>query len=372
MDSLFQETGIKSLSLANRFVRSATWMGMADPDGGVTPALLQCYETLAAGGIGLIISGFAFVSREGQGPEGQLGIHSDELVDGLRELTGRVHDRGGNIAAQIVHCGILSKKEHNRGLEILGPSEKILEDGSRVGRALLSKEISRIVRDFGAAAARAKEAGFDGIQLHFAHGYLGSQFLNPAANRREDEYGGSIENRCRFLIEVYDATREAVGGGYPVMAKLNVEDFQKGGLAFDEGKEAAVILKKRGLDALEVSGGSGDSKELGPARRIKEEEEEAYFLKNAAEVKKATGMKVMLVGGLRTPSSLARIHEEHGIDYFSLSRPFIREPHLINRWKRGDLTRAACVSCSGCFLSIRKGRGVFCIKDRKDKAKPKG
>ncbi|MHC4944896.1 MAG: NADH:flavin oxidoreductase [Planctomycetota bacterium] len=372
MKSLFQETRIKSLSLSNRFVRSATWMAMADLDGACTDRLYDCYETLGKGDIGLIISGFAFVSREGQGPEGQLGIYKDGLVDGLRKLTGRVHAGRGRIAAQIVHCGGASKKENNGGLEVIGPSDRFDEEGNRIARAMTKEEIHRIVDDFGAGAERAKESGFDAIQLHYAHGYLGSQFLCPKHNRREDEYGGSIENRFRLLKEVYAKVRDAVGDDYPVMAKLNIEDFFEDGLARDDGLKAAVMLRDLGLDALEVSGGAAESGKLGPARRIKTEEEEAYFKDNATAVKMAVDdMPVMLVGGLRTPLVMLHIHRAVGIEYFSMSRPFIREPHLIQRWKSGKTAPAECVSCSGCFLSIKQGRGVFCVKTRKKK-KEKG
>jgi len=363
MDSLFEKTKIKSLVIHNRFIRSATWMSLADPDGECTENLYKSYETLASGGIGLIITGFAFVSREGQGPEGQLGIYADHLVDGLTTLVKRVHDKGGKIAVQIAHCGAMSRRQFNSGLDPLGPSEINVPGWDEAAKALNKKEILRVVDDFGAAASRAKNAGFDGIQLHFAHGYLGSQFLSPFYNRRQDEYGGSIENRLRFICEIYKAVCSAVGNDYPVMAKLNLEDFLEGGLSFDDGLKAAKKLGELGVDAIEVSGGTRDSQQLGPARRFKGLDEEAYFLKNASAVKNALpNTPVMMVGGLRSPLLMEKIHRETKIDYFSLSRPFIREPHLLKRWSANDLTPAACVSCSACFLSIKKGRGVFCVK----------
>ncbi len=365
MKKLFEKTRIGPLELPNRFVRSATWMGMADPDGSCNNAVLNCYDVLAGGGIGLIITGFAFVSREGQGPEGQLGIYDGFLVDGLRRLVLKVHEKGAKIAVQIVHCGAHSKPENNTGLEVIGPSDRSAKKDSPAARAMTIQEITRVVDDFGAAAERAKDAGFDAIQLHFAHGYLGSQFLSPHYNMREDRYGGSFENRCRFPLEVYEKVRQAVGDSYPVMAKMNIEDFLDDGLIREHGIRGASLLSDAGLDAIEVSGGTADSGKLGPARKIKEEREEAYFLESAAAVKKAARMPVMLVGGLRTPSKMARIQNETGIDCFSMSRPLIREPHLINRWNSGDFTKAECVSCSGCFLSVKQGKGIFCLKTRK-------
>lgn len=366
MKSLFEETKIKTMTLPNRFVRSATWMAMAAPDGTCTDRVYRCYEKLAEGGIGLIITGFTVVSPEGQGPEGQLGIYDDKHVDGLRRLTSMVHDRGGRIAVQIVHCGNAGKPENNGGREVIGPSDRFDDKGQQVARAMTVDEIHRIVDDFGIGAHRAQEAGFDAVQLHYAHAYLGSQFLSPRHNRRNDDFGGPFKSRFRFLKAVYDKVRGAVGDDYPVMAKLNIEDFLDNGLVPEDGLAAAELLRDLGLDALEVSGGTAESGKLGPARRIKTEAEEAYFKDNAAAVKRTAGdMPVMLVGGLRTPQKMQRIHGETKIDYFSLSRPFIREPHLIRRWQSGDDSPAECVSCSGCFLSIKQGRGVFCIKTRK-------
>ncbi|MBU0753953.1 MAG: NADH:flavin oxidoreductase, partial [Planctomycetes bacterium] len=278
----------------------------------------------------------------------------------------KVHAHGGRIAAQIVHCGNAGKPENNGGSEVIGPSDRFDDDGKRMARAMTRDEIKRTVKAFGASAVRALDSGFDAIQLHYAHGYLGSQFLSPRHNRRDDEYGGTPENRRRFLKEVYETVRGVAGDDHPVMAKLNLEDFLDDGLTREEGLAAAAMLHDLGLDALEVSGGTAESGKLGPARRIEKEEEEAYFKDNAAAVKRAAkDMPVMLVGGLRTPLKLMQIHGETGIDYFSMSRPFIREPHLIKRWQSGKTHPAECVSCSGCFLSIKYGIGVHCLKLRK-------
>ena len=211
MPSLFEKTSIKSLSMPNRFIRSATWMSMAAADGSCTPRLVETTENLAAGGIGLIIAGFSFVSPEGKGPVGMTGMHSNHLVAGFRGLVDRVHGLGTPIAAQLAHCGIQSAPLSADG-EVLGPSD-IARDAGRTARGggrlkargLEAFEIDRIVEDFAAATVRAKEIGFDAVQLHFAHGYLGSQFLSPYYNQRDDEYGGSIENRIRFLLEVSEA-----------------------------------------------------------------------------------------------------------------------------------------------------------------------
>jgi 2,4-dienoyl-CoA reductase-like NADH-dependent reductase (Old Yellow Enzyme family) len=363
LDALFQPLTIGSVTLPNRFVRSATWLGLAAAGGAVTPEVEETYERLAGGGLGLIITGFAFVSREGQGPAGQLGIHDDALVDGLRRIVERVHARGALIAVQIVHCGEQSRPENSGGREVIGPSEERDAAGNLTARAMRPDEIARVVADFGAAARRARAAGFDAVQLHFAHGYLASQFLSPRRNRRRDAYGGALDDRLRFHREVLASVRGAVGEDYPVLAKLNVEDFCEGGLEREEGIAAAAALTRLGLDAIEVSGGTRDSGNLGAARRnIRSPREEAYFLENAVAVRKATGKPVILVGGLRSPGRIAEIHRETGIDAFALSRPLIREPHLVREWREGRTQPSACVSCSTCLRSIKYGRGVFCVK----------
>ncbi len=363
MPSLFESTNIGSLRLSNRFIRSATWMAMAEPDGSCTSRLIECCKELADGEIGLIISGFAFVSREGQGPPGMAGLHTDAVAETFGELVAAVHARGGRIAAQIAHCGIRSSARCNEGLEILGPSEGLTREGEIGGRALLIPEIDRIVSDFAAAARRAQQVGFDAVQLHFAHGYLGSQFLSPYYNRRSDEYGGSFENRFRFLKEVYKAVRLAVGREYPVMAKLNSEDFIEGGLSLDDGVRAALELERLGLDMIEVSGGTADSGQLGPSRALKCKEDELYLLENARRIRDAIAIPVAAVGGIRRFEDAVRLVEVERIDYVSLSRPFIREPHLIRRWKGGDRSVARCESCRRCFRTHLEGRGTFCAKD---------
>jgi 2,4-dienoyl-CoA reductase-like NADH-dependent reductase (Old Yellow Enzyme family) len=359
MAALFETTRIKSLELKNRFIRSATWLALAAEDGACTPRLVEIYTRLAESEIGLIIAGFSFVSPEGKGPQGMTGLHDDRTAASFEDLVAGVHERGGRIAAQLAHCGARSSPLFGEG-EVLGPTEVLKENGETAVRALEQDEIARIAGDFAAAALRARAVGYDAVQLHFAHGYLGSQFLSPYYNKRNDEYGGPIENRIRFLLEVYARVRAAVGEGYPVMAKLNSEDFLEGGLSLEEGEHAAVRLAEEGLDLIEVSGGTADSGRLGPARAVKSEGDEAYLLPNALAVKKAADLPVAVVGGIRRLELAQRLVEEHSLDYVSLARPLLREPHLIARWKAGDGSPALCVSCSRCFRTLVKGREIFC------------
>lgn len=231
MATMFDRTSINGMGLANRFVRSATWEGLATKDGSVTPALTDKMVELAKGGVGLILTGYTFVSREGQSSPNQMAVYDSRFVPGLTEMAKAVHAVGGKIALQIVHGGAFSSADLS-GMEVVGPSARE-KDGKPVSRALSKKEIAGIVDAFTQAAVRAKKCGFDAVQIHAAHGYLLSQFLSPALNNRADEYGGSLSNRSRLLLEVVRNIRQALGRQYPLLVKLNSEDFLENGLTRD-------------------------------------------------------------------------------------------------------------------------------------------
>jgi 2,4-dienoyl-CoA reductase-like NADH-dependent reductase (Old Yellow Enzyme family) len=226
-------------------------------------------------------------------------------------------------------------------------------------------DIREVVEDFGQAARRAKKAGFDGVQIHAAHGYLLSQFLSPVFNRRLDEYGGSLQNRLTFILEVVERVRGAAGRDYPVLIKLNCEDGLEGGLTPDDFLEAALLIRNAGVDAIEVSGGTLASGKLSPSRTgIDTVEKEAYFRQAARAAGEVTHLPVLLVGGIRSFELAEKIVMGGSADYISMSRPFIREPALVNRWKAGDLRRAACISVNKCFGPAMKGEGLYCPVDR--------
>lgn len=229
-------------------------------------------------------------------------------------------------------------------------------------------EISDIVTAFGEAARRAKAWGFDAIELHGAHGYLINQFLSPLTNRRTDEYGGSIENRNRFLLEVYRKVREMVGGDYPVLIKLNAGDNVDGGLEIDDAVYAAKELVDAGIDAIEVSVGTPASGEESPARRqINEPEKEAYHLELARRIKKAVSCPVRVVGGFRSYEVAEKAIRDGGMDYIAMARPLIREPGLANRWPQGDRSPAKCISCNSCFKPGFKEGGIYCVIEKKER-----
>src|SRR5512146_2861180 len=217
---LFESTSINGMNLNNRFVRSGTWEGLADK-GRVTKKLTEMMVELARGEVGLIVSGVSFVRPEGQSAPGQMAAYDNRFLSGMRDMATAVHSAGGKIALQLVHGGC-NANSRLTGLELVGPSEVKME-GKMACRSAGRKEITDFVTAFAHAAGRAKEAGFDAIQIHAAHGFLLSQFLSPAFNKRTDEYGGSLENRARFLLEVVKNIRKEVGPKYPLLVKLNSE-----------------------------------------------------------------------------------------------------------------------------------------------------
>jgi len=368
MSKLFESSEINGMKLSNRFVRSATWEGMAADDGACTPKLVDLMAALAQGGVGLIVSSHAYVSPEGQAGPWQLGIHRDELVPGLEAMTKAVHDKGGKIVMQLAHAGYFSFAKLT-GQTPMAPSD-VAGFAKEPRREMTAEDIQQVVSAYGAAAKRAQQAGFDGVQIHSAHGYLLSQFLSPAFNQRHDQYGGDIRNRARVLIEVLGSVRSAVGNDYPVLVKMNCQDFIDNGLAPEDSLQVGVVLAENGIDAIELSGGVLVGGKLSPSRMgIKTAEKEAYFQHDAAAFKKQINVPLILVGGNRSFQVAERLVDEGVADYISICRPLIREPGLINRWKSGDRSRATCLSDNLCFEPARKGEGIYCLTEEREQAK---
>jgi len=372
MSRLFESTSINNMVLSNRFVRSATWEGLASDDGTVTPGLVEMLAQLARGGVGLIITSHAYVRREGQAGSRQIGVYSDDHISGLTEMTKAIHAIGGKVALQIAHSGALAPLRLT-GMEPIGPSVTETKSGP-VGREMTRDDSEAVTEAFAHAAVRARKAGFDGVQIHGAHGYLLNQFLSPYFNKRNDEYGGSIENRARLAVEVLKAVRNAVGSDFPVFIKLNSEDFLLGGQSAEDTLQAVAMLDEGGIDAIEMSGGTFFSGKNNPCRqgRPGPEEPEAYYETAARRYKEKIRVPLMLVGGIRTFETAERLVTQGVTDYVALSRPFIREPDLVNRWKSGDRRPALCISDSGCFKPGFEGRGISCVVETHEKSRNNG
>ncbi len=369
MATLFEETAINGMTMRNRMVRSATWEGMCEQDGRPTQKLINCYRNLAQGGVGLIITGFTFVRQEGKALPGKMGIHTDDFAADYENLTNAVHRASGKIAVQLVHAGGKANAKA-AGRQPLAPSSIQDDQFPEMPAELTKDEISDIVAAFGEGARRAKAWGIDAVQLHGAHGYLINQFLSPHINRRGDEYGGSIENRSRFLLQVYHKVRDTVGADFPVLIKLNASDNLDGGLTVDDAVYAAKKLSDTGIDAIEVSAGTSASGDKNPARvKINKPEKEAYNLELAIRIKEVVNCPVMVVGGFRSYEVVEKALQDNGMDCIAMSRPLIREPDLPNRWLQDDRSPARCISCNSCFQPGMEEGGIYCVAEKKEREK---
>ncbi|MBW1709116.1 MAG: NADH:flavin oxidoreductase [Deltaproteobacteria bacterium] len=375
MSILFESIKIGNFEIKNRFVRSATYYALSDRDGFISQASVDLMRQLAENEVGLIVSGFAYVLKNGQSVPDMNGIQTDEHIPSYKKMTKAVHDADGRIVMQIVHGGANAYSVSIWGGDYLAVS--VTENMPRYGikaREMTDEDIEKIIQAFGQAARRVQEAGFDGVQIHGAHGYLVSQFLSPLTNRREDKWGGSIENRMRFVAEVTRAIKKQVDQDFPVMIKLGCRDFTAdgSGLTIQEGAQVAGALENEGLCFIEISNGYPIDQTMPVG--INAPEKEAFYLPEARVIREAITSPLCLVGGMRSLPVMEEVIKSGTADCVSLSRPLIREPNLIKHWKDGDTKPADCISCGGCFNHDGKGgHDIYCRqlkkKEKKQQAK---
>jgi 2,4-dienoyl-CoA reductase-like NADH-dependent reductase (Old Yellow Enzyme family) len=383
---LFEPAALGRLRLRNRIVKSGTLENMASPEGLPSDTSMTFYQRLARGGAGLIVTGLAYVSRVGRSYVRQHGIHSDSVIAAWRRITEAVHAQGAAIALQLAFGGRQTHPAARVGGRALSPSTTPSLLYFTLSRRMSEEEILSTIQDFGAAARRARQAGFDAVQIHAAHGYLISSFLSPLTNRRRDAWGGDPARRFRFLGEVYRAVRQSVGDDFPVLCKLNMDDYLGIGLRPREAYQAAQKLDAMGLDGLEISGGVNEtalnmSRGESPAailgrgrsllarlyfriatgiQRPRTRFEEAYFLNHAQRLKPALSIPLILVGGIRRLEMAEEIIKKGWADFISLARPLIREPGLPKRWLAGDRAPAQCEFCNCCLGEIERGNVLMC------------
>jgi 2,4-dienoyl-CoA reductase-like NADH-dependent reductase (Old Yellow Enzyme family) len=361
-------------------------------EGKVTEQLVNMYRNLTKGGAGLIITGFMNVLLKYRAPGRAMRLDTDDFIPGVKQIADMVHEYGNDtrVMAQIhlpgrqvphpgdaetmmpyippalltyiTRTGSIPQPEEGKHPDPSGPSAVYDAFFKRTPRELNEDEIEEIIDAFAESIRRAEEAGFDGVQLHAAHGWLLSTFLSPHTNKREDRFGGSTENRARLITEIYQRGRARVADDFPILIKMNLTDFLPGGLDNEEATRLAALLKKAGFAAIETSGGMWecmlrDEEELGfpplllPESRTKinNPSKEAYFLREAQEVKRRTDGKIILVGGIRSFEKAEAILENGAADFISMARPFIRQPDLPNLWMRRETHKSACISCNACL-----------------------
>ena len=389
MSVLFTSKYIGTVEIKNRFVHSATYEAAAHSNGSLSEELLKRYSRLAEGGVGLIIPGYMHVHPLGKAHPFAIGIHDDEMIPGLRRLVQVVHEEESRIFFQLNHAGRQTKKALI-GRTPMGPSSKWRDPVDFfIPKEMTGEQIQEAIGAFGEAARRAAEAGADGIQLHAAHGYLINEFLSPFFNQRTDEWGGSAENRFRFVKEVLSQTRKVIPAEMPVIVKLNVNDYTpRAGVTPDLARQYAQWLVEQGIDGIELSCGSAvfsfmnmcrgevPVDELAMSvprwqrpiarfmiRRLsgKYDLDEPYNLEAAKVIK--PGIKeipLLLVGGMRTVSQMEAVISKGLADFVSMSRPFIREPNLVKRIREMRTEKASCVSCNKCLAAVASNIPVQC------------
>jgi 2,4-dienoyl-CoA reductase-like NADH-dependent reductase (Old Yellow Enzyme family) len=365
LSTLFTETRIGCMALKNRFIRSATWENMATEDGHMTDKLYAIYEELAKGEVGLIVTGYANIVEEEKPNAGMMGMYNDSFIDEYKKLTELVHINDSKIVMQLAYGG--TKTTHNVGERVIYAPSEVCEKGTQtLGKAMTKDEIDYIIQAFAQASRRAQESGFDGVEIHAAHTYLINQFLSPYYNRREDQYGGSLDNRMRLLLEIYAEIRKVVGDEYPILVKLTASEFFEGGLTFDETRIVCQKLEAIGVDAIIISGnihGKANTM-IGEAFDGYTLQQEGYFHEYGHIISEEVNVPVITVGGLTDIDAIEEIANNTNIQYFALSRPLLSEPHLIKRWKEGNRAPVECERCSKC----RTKRGNFCVVNKKRKS----
>lgn len=366
MSSLFSPIKVGSMMIKNRFMRSATYEAMAEPDGTVTDAILSRYRQLAKGEIGLIVPGHMCVHPAGKAGLKQTGIFSDKHVKGLKGLVDVIHENKSKVIFQLAHAGRQTRVQVT-GREPISPSnigpDPLFETEPR---EMTAADIEELITAFGNAARRAGEAGADGVQIHAAHGYMVNQFLSPFFNRRDDEWGGSDENRFRFIKQAVLAIKANAPSDLVVTVKLSSNDYTPEiGIDPKLAARYSKWLVELGIDGIEISSGTLSFSPLAMSRSKDEQGRfafrDAYHLEAAEIIKPVMGqVPLMLVGGVRKLSQMEDLIASGKVDMVSLSRPFIREPHLVKLLVAGKLTEASCVSCNNCLFAVRKNLPVKC------------
>jgi 2,4-dienoyl-CoA reductase-like NADH-dependent reductase (Old Yellow Enzyme family) len=395
---LFSEGKIGTLKLKNRMIRAASHEGLADEKGKPTEKQFQFYKRFVEGGIGLVITGYAGIMQNGKSALYHMTmIHSDDMTAAHKRMVDKIHDLGGKIVLQVAHCGRQTWSKETGEPPLLAPSAIACGFYKEKPGALTEPEIYEIIESFGLAAGRAKDAGYDGVQIHGAHGYLLSTFLSCHANRRKDRWGGSKENRFRIVGETLHAVKKAVGQDYPVLIKLNSYERARRGIKPEECVEFAKMVEETGCcDAVEISCGTNEGGfvmargdfptkaileymrpycEMNPlskfftrvsvapvVRLFQPKFTEGYNLDTAARVKKEISLPVIALGGMRTKQFMDDAVKAGKTDFVSMARPLLLEPDLANKFKNGESEAARCDNCNKCVAAVDTV-SIACRKD---------
>ncbi len=379
--------GTSSLKLNNCFIKSATYEGMYDNDGVPNQKLITHHVELAKNGVGLTTVSYGAVSKEGKTFANQMHINAKSLK-ALKKLTEKVHDQGGKVSMQLTHCGYFSKNKKVK--KLLAPSNLFNAYGFFSGlgfaKAMSQNDLDKVKKDFVRSALSLKSIGFDALEIHMGHGYLLSQFLSPLTNKRTDKYGGSINNRLRFPLELVQNVIDAVGPEFPVLIKLNLDDGLKGGFSIDDCTHASKQLEAIGCAALVLSGGFTSKSPFylmrgevplkgmidnasswaekitmmvfGPLIIKKYPFHPNFFLEKALMIRQAVKMDLVYLGGVDSREGIAQILNS-GFNFIAMARPLIHDPEFLKKIKDGSIEKSLCNRCNECIVEMDR-KGIKC------------
>ena len=363
---MFQPIQIGSLGLKNRLVMAPMGTNFGDASGCVSEEARRYYARRAAGGVGLILTEAMYVHISGAHRAGAIGIDRDERIPELRTLTDAVHKRGGKIAAQLTHAGrVVGGAVRGEGYpQAWGPSALTHRKTGERSHAMTEEEIRLIVRAFGDAAARARKSGFDAVEIHGTHGYLLMQFMSPLWNRRKDSYGGSLENRMRFPLEVARQVL-ASAGGRPVIYRIGGSELLPGGMSPEDAQTLAAELERVGVSALHVSGGINETPADMKNSIGTNYAPEGYFVDLAADIRRKVSIPVIAVGRLGNPELAASVLAEGKADLVCLGRSLLADPEWPEKVRQGrEAELVRCISCNrGCIEELCRQRSITCVQN---------
>ena len=357
MSKLFENINIGQITLKNRLIMSAMDLGFTS-DGTINDRIINFYRERAKGGVGLIVVGGCYPEINGKVWKSIIGLDKDELIPGLKRLTDAIHRYDVRVAAQLLHAGRSASSFFTK-MQPVAPSAVAYRSIKQEPRALTIPEIKTVINNYVSATLRAKKAGFDAVELHGGMGYLINQFLSKATNKRNDEYGGSLENRVRFAQEMILAIKETVGKDYPIIFRMSGDDLVEEGLKIEESVEIARILQQAGADAFNVSPGWHESKT--PIMLMSIPRMAYAYL--SAKIKSQLTVPVIASVRINDLKLAEEILDNEQADMVSIGRPLIVDPELPNKYKNGQFDDIrTCIACNqGCFDSLLNFRHVSCI-----------
>jgi NADPH2 dehydrogenase len=318
MALLLEPMQVGNLMLSNRIIMPPMATSKAEADGKVSQSILDYYKEKSEGGyIALIIIEHSFISPEGKASNNQMSVAEDSVIDKLRELSQVIKHNGSKAVMQLNHAGGAASKEIIGGMPV-APSAIAQPRWGNIPHELTKEEIKNIVEAFKNAACRVKEAGFDAVEIHSAHGYLLNQFFSPLTNKRTDEYGGDVHNRIRIHLEVIKSVREAVGEGFPILLRLGASDYMEGGSTFEDAQIAAKEFEKAGVNMLDISGGHCGFSVPGITCQ-------GYFAPLTKAIKEIVSIPVILTGGITEAEAAEDLLKEGKADLIGVGRAVLKD-----------------------------------------------